>query len=109
MQPQGHVQVLSNMLNFGMDPQSAVDACRFMIDLPSIDEDDRLSPVALETGIPDSVIEELRKYGHRIQVYSKFQRASLGRGQIIQMRESHGRRVYWAGSEPRCDGCAMGW
>jgi gamma-glutamyltranspeptidase/glutathione hydrolase len=109
MQPQGHVQVLSNMINFGMDPQSAVDALRFCIELAPLDAPDQRSTVALEEGTPDSVIEELTRYGHKIVVYSKNQRWNHGRGQIIQARESHGRRVLWAGSEPRCDGCAMGW
>ena len=95
MQPQGHLQVLSALVDDAQDPQSALDQPRFCIQ----DE-----TVAFEDGIPAEVVNTLSKMGHPIATVSGYERALFGRGQII-LREADG--VLWAGSDPRADGCAM--
>jgi gamma-glutamyltranspeptidase/glutathione hydrolase len=100
MQPQGHMQVISAMLDDGLDPQSALDRPRFCIDGELFNE-----PVALEKGIPTKVFTKLEKLGHSIKVIPGMGRALFGRGQIITRDPETG--VLCGGSDPRADGCAM--
>ncbi len=93
MQPQGHVQVLLNLLVFGMEPQAAVDAPRFR----------HLSGlrVAFESPIGENVREELSRMGHQIANESN---VSFGGAQLV-MRLARG---WAAASDPRKDGLAVG-
>jgi gamma-glutamyltranspeptidase / glutathione hydrolase len=100
MQPQGHVQVLSALVDDGLDPQSALDRPRFCIDVEGSG-----GRVALEEGIPVSVVSDLEKMGHPVYQVSGYDRSVFGRGQVILRDEATG--VLWAGSDPRADGCAM--
>jgi gamma-glutamyltranspeptidase / glutathione hydrolase len=100
MQPQGHVQVLSDLLDHGLDPQSALDLPRFCIDV-----EESGGRVALEEGIPSDVIDDLEKMGHPVYSVSGFDRSLFGRGQVILRDAETG--VLCAGSDPRADGCAM--
>lgn len=107
MQPQGHVQVLLNMLAFNHTPQTALDAPRFCIGAghPGSNRDlDRT--VYLEEGVSESVVEELRKLGHKATILKGFQRAMFGRGQVIRCHSDKGQTVYSAGSDLRGDGAA---
>ena len=101
MQPQGHVQVLLALVEDGLDPQAALDRPRLCLDegIPGGD-------VALEEGIPAPVMEELARMGHRVSIVTGHERALFGRGQIILRDPSNG--VLCGGSDPRADGCAMG-
>ncbi len=94
MQPQGHVQLLLNLLVFGMDPQAAVDAPRFR-------HLDGLR-VALEAPIPDSVRAGLSRLGHQV---SELASDGAGGAQLI-IRLPKG---YVAASDPRKDGMAAGY
>ncbi|KAK7694906.1 hypothetical protein QCA50_002094 [Cerrena zonata] len=114
MQPQGHVQVLLNMLR-GFTPQAALDAPRFCISAGSPETQsqqtgqagDINSEVYIEEGIPDEVLEELKAMGHDARRAAGFARSMLGRGQIIQkINDPSGRTVWAAGSDPRADGHA---
>lgn len=116
MQPQGHIQVLLNKLR-GFSSQSALDAPRFCISagLPdasvkaAASAGDINSEIYFEEGIAPEVVEELRAMGHRCEVAAGYQRAILGRGQIIQaIRDPSGRRVWACGSDLRGDGFALG-
>ncbi len=100
MQPQGHVQVLSALVDDRLDPQSALDLPRFCIDV-----EESGGGVALEEGIPVDVISGLEKMGHRVHSVSGFDRSLFGRGQVILREAETG--VLTAGSDPRADGCAM--
>ncbi|NIW45278.1 MAG: gamma-glutamyltransferase, partial [Gammaproteobacteria bacterium] len=100
MQPQGHLQVLVNMIIDELNPQEALDQPRFCITDGKSD-----GIVALEEGISSQVMGELASMGHPIQPTSGMQRAIFGRGQIIQRDPNHGS--YWAGSDMRADGLAM--
>ncbi|XP_028406651.1 uncharacterized protein LOC114529104 [Dendronephthya gigantea] len=110
MQPQGHVQILLNMIHYGMDPQEALDKPRFQVNVSNTDHTVG-NTILLEQGISRHVAEDLRRMGYNVEHDTTF--AMFGRGQIIQERMSKGKdegkvRVYWAGSDPRADGMAMG-
>jgi gamma-glutamyltranspeptidase / glutathione hydrolase len=100
MQPQGHVQVLSALVDHGLDPQSALDLPRFCIDV-----EESGGRVALEEGIPGGVMSELQDMGHPVYAVSGYERSLFGRGQVILRDPETG--VLCAGSDPRADGCAM--
>ena len=101
MQPQGHLQVVSNIVDHGMDPQAALNALRFIV----TEED-----VALEEGLPSEVLDDLTKRGHNARTISGYYRGmtgGLGGAQLIQRDPDSG--VLRGASEPRKDGCAVGW
>jgi gamma-glutamyltranspeptidase/glutathione hydrolase len=100
MQPQGHVQVLSALVDHDLDPQAALDLPRFCIDV-----EEAGGRVALEEGIPLKVKEELQSMGHPVYSVSGYERSFFGRGQVILRDPETG--VLIAGSDPRADGCAM--
>lgn len=109
MQPQGHVQVLLNMLAFKFNPQAALDAPRFCIRAEGIPGEfgDGSKKVFLEDGIKEEVVEELKKMGHNVQLIKGYGRSVFGRGQVIRCHDEDGQRVYSAGSDPRGDGAAF--
>ena len=96
MQPQGHVQVVVNTVDYGMNPQDCLDAPRFQWQGGK--------KVQLEQEVPAAVAEELRRRGHEVEVVSD--RIAMGRGQII-WRRSDGTLV--GGTEPRSDGAIAVW
>ena len=100
-QPQGHLQVISNMVDFGMNSQQALDALRF-----SVDVEDSWN-VGVEEDLPAWTINELRRRGHTIEVKSGYDRTGFGGGQVIARDPETG--VLTGGSEPRKDGAAVGW
>src|SRR5689334_19288715 len=69
MQPQGHVQVLSDLVDNELDPQSALDLPRFCIDV-----EESGGRVALEEGIPANVISNLENMGHSVYSVSGYDR-----------------------------------
>lgn len=107
MQPQGHVQVLLNMLLFKYNPQTALDAPRFCIGAGMPDAGSLWDTVYLEDGISEEVAAELRKMGHNVEIVKGHRRGLFGRGQVIRCHMEHGRHVYSAGSDPRGDGAAF--
>lgn len=101
MQPQGHVQVIANMVNDGLDPQQALDRPRFCLEEAAAG-----SLVLLEEGIPVPVMARLAEMGHPVRPVSGHARATFGRGQIITRDPETG--VLCGGSDPRADGAALG-
>jgi gamma-glutamyltranspeptidase/glutathione hydrolase len=105
-QPQGHCQVLMNMLDFGMSPQQAGDQPRIGHD-GSSDPAGRYTSgggvLSLEHGIGAAVKRKLLAMGHR----DSGANVALGGYQAIWRRENP--RVYLGGSDPRRDGCAIGY
>ena len=97
MQPQGHLQVGINMVDFGMDPQAALDAPRFnwLKDMT----------VQLESTTSLAVHEELVRRGHELT--PRDQPMYFGGGQVIVRDPDSG--VLIGGSEPRNDGTAVGY
>ncbi|XP_051873773.1 glutathione hydrolase-like YwrD proenzyme isoform X3 [Pristis pectinata] len=117
MQPQGQVQVLLNMMEFGMNPQEALDAPRFRVEYEKPDGAWKLS---LEEGISQLAAQDLITRGHSVSwPVSGHDRSLFGRGQIIAkgmwwklwpvLTGEDNPGVLWAGSDPRADGCAFGY
>lgn len=98
MQPQGHVQMLVNMLDYGMNPQEALDAPRFELVNPYIEQ----NTVTIEHGTETETA--LASLGHTIS--ERKGQFGFGGGQIIVIDDAGVRQ---AGSDPRKDGCAVGY
>jgi len=106
MQPQGQLQVLLNRMEFGMDPQLAGEALRFRHDGSSTPVGDHMSDggvVHLEPGISDETIDGLRAKGHSVETSSD----GFGGYQGIWIDGESG--ILLGGSEPRKDGCVLGY
>jgi gamma-glutamyltranspeptidase/glutathione hydrolase len=100
MQPQGHLQVVSAMIDRSLDPQSALDAPRWQIH-----DGDPSAPLLLEDGCPQELRAELERRGHETRIVTGKERATFGLGQIIALGAD---RLRWSGSDPRGDGHAGG-
>lgn len=98
MQPQGHVQVISAMLDEGLDPQAALERPRFCIDVEKEDL------VQLEQSLPVEACSAIQSFGHSTRMVNGMERVIFGRGQIIRRDPVTG--IHCAGSDPRADGCA---
>ena len=104
-QPQGHAQILMNMIDYGMSPQQAGDQPRVMHSESSSPDGTRANgpgTVSFEHGISAELRLQLAEMGHRIQggagVFGGYQ-------SIWRMDEP---LRYFGGSDPRKDGCAIG-
>jgi gamma-glutamyltranspeptidase/glutathione hydrolase len=105
MQPQGHVQVLLNMIDFGMNPQTAGAAARFCHFGSSTPTGSRMADggeVGLERGIAEPVRADLATKGHRLLPPG----GSFGGYQAIRIDGAAGTLT--GGSDPRKDGYARG-
>lgn len=98
-QAQGQLQALVNMIDFGLDPQEALNAPRFSY-RPSE------GVIGLESMVSGMVAYELRSKGHKTEIHEPHP-LYFGGGQIIERDSETG--VLRGGSEPRNDGCAVGW
>jgi gamma-glutamyltranspeptidase / glutathione hydrolase len=110
MQPQAHLQALSNLVDGGHNPQQALDMPRFCLNIDQgsgVGAADPGGEVYLEKGFSFDEMAGLRMQGHRLSPIAGRARAVFGGGQIIQRDPETG--VLTAGSDPRKDGCAMGW
>ena len=97
-QPQGHLQVISNMIDFGMNPQEALDSERFSVSI----ENDTLF---VENSFNPDVVAALKLKGHSVSINSGFDRGLFGGGQIIVRDNDEG--VLFGGSDPRKDGLSV--
>jgi gamma-glutamyltranspeptidase/glutathione hydrolase len=97
MQPQGHVQVLSAMLDDALNPQEALNRPRWLLAEGTAD-----SPLYLEDGIPLRVMSALADMGHPVRPVSGYGRGLFGDGQIIRRDAESG--VLFGGTDPRKDG-----
>jgi len=105
-QPQGHVQIVTNMIDFGMNTQEAGDAPRILHSGSSEPTGEQMTDggtVALEAGFSPEVIRNLMRRGHRIQPVT----GSFGGYQGI--RYDAERDIYFGASESRKDGMAAGY
>jgi gamma-glutamyltranspeptidase/glutathione hydrolase len=93
-QPFGHVHFLTNVIDYGMDFQAALDLARVF----------RYGDICeIESGVGDDVASGLAALGHRVERAS----GALGGGQAIGIDWQRGALV--GGSDPRKDGCALGY
>ena len=106
MQPQGHVQIVVNMVDFGMNLQEAGDAPRVQHIGSSEPTGEKMTnggTVLLETGFDWETVRELMEKGHKIQ----WDLGGYGGYQAIMWDEING--VFYGASESRKDGQAAGW
>jgi gamma-glutamyltranspeptidase/glutathione hydrolase len=92
-QPFGNAHVLSNMLDYAMDPQAAID-------LPRVFHSNGV--VLAERSVPEAAIAGLQRLGHSVETADE----PLGGGQAILIDWRQGTLT--GGSDPRKDGCALG-
>jgi gamma-glutamyltranspeptidase/glutathione hydrolase len=105
-QPQGHVQILVNMIDFGMNSQEAGDAPRILHEGSSEPTGEEMTDggkVSLESGFPARTKAELAKRGHQFVPGT----GNFGGYQAIRWDPVH--RVYYGASESRKDGQAAGY
>src|SRR5438270_1535604 len=108
MQPQGHVQVLTNQIDFGLNVQEAGDASRWQHEGDNEPTGEKLENggyVNLESGIPAETQRELKKRGHDVRDDG----GGYGGYQAIKIEMHDGQRVYIGASESRKDGQAAGY
>src|ERR1700736_2102969 len=108
MQPQGHVQVLTNQIDFGLNVQESGDASRWQHEgdnEPTGEKMENSGYVNLESGIPAETQRELKKRGHDV----RFDAGGYGGYQAIKVELHDGQRVYVGASESRKDGQAAGY
>lgn len=106
MQPQGHAQIVVNMIDFGMNLQEAGDAPRIRHDGSSQPTGSKMTDggeVNLESGFSQECIRELMKRGHHVQ----YSNGGFGGYQAILRDQKNG--VYLGASESRKDGQAAGY
>ena len=92
-QPNGHARFVSNLTDFGMDPQAAIDAPRAFSDA---------GDMQVERGYSDTVRQELTDLGHEVSI----PHTAIGGAQAIRI---HPSGVLEGASDPRKDGCALGY
>ncbi|HLU10988.1 MAG TPA: gamma-glutamyltransferase, partial [Oceanobacillus sp.] len=97
MQPQGHFQVISAMVDDDLNPQEALNRSRWQLYNGTGD-----SALWLEEGIPVTTMAKLADMGHVVRPVSGYMRGAFGDGQIIRRDAETG--VLYGGSDPRKDG-----
>jgi len=93
-QPNGHVRIMSNIVDYGLSPQAAIDAPRSFADTGVMN---------VERGYPEATRRALAELGHKVEIPA----GPLGGAQAIVIDEAGG--VLQGGSDPRKDGCALGY
>jgi len=92
-QPNGHVRFLCNMCDYGMDPQEAIDAPRTFADEGKL---------LVEQGYSNDVCQKLTNFGHTVARPE----SPIGGAQAIKI---HANGTLEGASDPRKDGCALGY
>jgi gamma-glutamyltranspeptidase/glutathione hydrolase len=106
MQPQGHAQIIINMIDFGMNLQEAGDAPRIRHEGSSQPTDEVMTDggtVSLESGFSEETLQKLIRMGHTLHSSS----GGYGGYQAIMYDAEQG--VYYGASESRKDGQAAGY
>lgn len=108
MQPMGHLQLLRGLVDYQLDPQTAIDAPRWYLQKAGLTQssaDMFTSVLQLEDGFPEDLRKQLRERGHTVQEEAVCggKRSMFGKAQAILKVGG----VLMAGSDPRGDGCAM--
>ncbi len=97
-QPLAHAQFVSNLVDYGMNIQGALDAPRFTVTSGQVSCD-----ILIESRVTPDVIQALRKKGHNLIVRAEYT-ALMGRGQAVVHNSKTGMNS--AASDPRADGVA---
>jgi gamma-glutamyltranspeptidase/glutathione hydrolase len=97
-QPLAHAQFVSNLVDYGMNIQGALEAPRFTVASGQVTCD-----ILIESRVAPDVIRALQQKGHNLMVRSEYT-ATMGRGQAVMHNSKTG--MNWAASDPRADGVA---
>ncbi|HEY1903187.1 MAG TPA: gamma-glutamyltransferase [Terracidiphilus sp.] len=97
-QAQAHAQFVSNIVDFDMNIQAALEAARF------IKRDFQGCGVWVENGIAPDVVAGLRSQGHEVKVWPRYFQ-SMGRGNAVEANDSS--PVHYGATDPRADGEAV--
>ncbi len=104
LQPQVQAQVVTNVVDYGMDVQAALEAPRWSAG--GLSHDDCSPVVFLEAPFPERVVAGLERRGHSVERVPAWSEA-LGHAHAIRLHQDSG--VLEAGADPRSDGAAIGW
>jgi gamma-glutamyltranspeptidase / glutathione hydrolase len=97
-QPLAHAQFVSNIVDYGMNLQAALEAPRFTkLNATGCD-------VSIEVRVPAATLQQLSEHGHQIRIRREYTQ-EMGRGQAILHDSKTG--VNYAASDPRADGSAV--
>ncbi len=96
VQPQGHLQMVMNVVDFNLNPQASLDAPRWQWT--------EGKTVEVEPGFPEEIARQLESRGHVIKRVAD--NLHMGRGQLIWRDEAG---VFCGGTEPRTDGVVAAW
>ncbi len=96
MQPQGHVLMMVNTIDYHLNPQAALDAPRIQWTGGR--------HIQLEREVPAHIAQALSRMGHDVEIVNS--NLNMGRGQIIWKTDNG---LYIGGTEPRCDGTIAAW
>ena len=99
MQPQGHMQTLVRMLDYGQNPQAACDAPRWRFN--------EGLEINVESGMPAATVQALSERGHQMEVINDSYQ-DFGAGQFIWKSDGDAQNGYIAASDARRDGHAAG-
>ncbi|TVQ13035.1 MAG: gamma-glutamyltransferase [Leptolyngbya sp. DLM2.Bin27] len=102
-QPQTQAALLTRAIDFGLDPQSAIDWPRW---LQGRTWGESTSRLCLEGRIPEAIQAELARRGHPVAALPDWAEP-MGHAQMIHIHPDTG--VLWGGADPRGDGTALGW
>ena len=103
-QAQTHLQLLTNLVDFGMEPQAAIEAPRWVSGRG--EEGDPVQVLSIEDRVDPAVRERLAAMGHAVRATPAFSRL-LGHAQMIMLDRERG--VLMGAADPRGDGIAIGW
>ena len=92
MQPQGHLQVITNLIDFNLNPQESLDAPRWQWIGENL--------IEVEEDMPLDIVKGLMEKGHKIKIVKDF--TSMGKGQIILKKKLNEKEsVYISATEKR--------
>jgi gamma-glutamyltranspeptidase/glutathione hydrolase len=97
-QPLAHAQFVSNIVDYGMNVQAALEAPRFTKRTSAGCE------ISIESRVPGQTLQQLSEHGHQINIRREYTQ-EMGRGQAILHDSKTG--VNYAASDPRADGSAV--
>lgn len=99
-QAQIQMQLVSNLVDYGMEPQAAIEAPRWLAGSEAADD------LLIEGGFPDGTIQQLAARGHRVTLIDPWN-SGAGHAQMILVDRQSG--VLKGGADPRADGSAAGY
>ncbi|MCI5773774.1 MAG: gamma-glutamyltransferase [Erysipelotrichaceae bacterium] len=103
-QPQWNLQVVTNVIDFKMDVQSAVEACKWCDAQSSNIATKSENILKIEETAGKETLSKLKEVGHKLNVIDAY--TCSGASQIIEIKENG---ILFGGSDPRADGCAIGY